>query len=162
MKRTLFFIFVLALNFIFSQDDKVTSSFTISDDVKILDEQLFYRNYFSEYKLNENWYFRAGIEERSNSNLLNSYTLMEFPLLFKYSLNNKLSVLFGPKVDVLKVDSEIGGVSLFSTFGLQYNFTEDFSIEGKVNYNLTNGEATNTNYLGSDFVVYKIGTKLRF
>ncbi|MEP1489498.1 MAG: hypothetical protein ABJK28_13840 [Algibacter sp.] len=87
MKSTLFSIVLLISNVIFSQEDKKTSSFTSTDDVNILDEPRFYRNYFSEYKLSENWFFRTGIEERSTNNLLNSYTLIEFPLLFKYSIN---------------------------------------------------------------------------
>lgn len=162
MKRTLLSIALLVSNIIFSQEDNTGNSFLISDDVKVLNEQLFYRNYFSEYKLNKNWVFKTGIEERSVSNLLNSYTLMEFPLLFKYSINDKLSVFFGPKIDVLKVDDGVSGASEFSTYGLQYNFLEDFSIAGKVNYNLSNGHATNTNYLGSDFGTYKLVTKFKF
>lgn len=161
MKTTLLFIVLLISNIIFSQVEK-TKSFSIVNEVKILDEQIFYRNYFSEYQLSENWIFRSGLEERSINNLLNSYTLIELPFLFKYSLNTKFSVLLGPKIDVLKSDSEASGVSLFSTFGLQYNLTEGFSIDAKVNYNLSNGNTTSTNYLGSDYMIYRLGTKLIF
>lgn len=61
MKRTLLSIALLVSNIISSQEDNTGNSFLIFDDVKVLNEQLFYRNYFSEYKLNKNWVFKTGI-----------------------------------------------------------------------------------------------------
>lgn len=105
------------------------------------------------------------MQERSNDNLENSYTLIEYPLLAKYHINDKFSVLFGPKINVLKENGNINldDISLFSKFGFQYDITEDFSVEGRGYYNVFQKPASNTiNYTTDDFVIYKIGAKLKF
>tara|TARA_R110002049_G_scaffold76250_1_gene196073 strand:- start:20713 stop:21219 length:507 start_codon:yes stop_codon:yes gene_type:complete len=167
--KILFISALLVSNLILSQEKSIEmDSFNITDDINILDEPRFYRNYFSEYNLNKNWFFRMEMQERSNDNYLINYTNIELPLLIKYKIGNKHSIFFGPNVNVLKIDGGIGSVSLFSTFGYQYNITEDFSVDARVDYNLMNKPTinimnpTNTTNSAGDFVIYRVGAKLKF
>ena len=168
MMRILFILIFLSFNLITSQEkNSEVDSFNIFNDVNILDTPRFYRSYFSEYYMNENWLFRLEMQERSQNNLINSYTITEYPLLLKRNLTHKHSILFGPKVNALRVNGAIEDVSLFSTFGYQYHVTEDFSVEARVDYKIKKGGInfinleSNSNNL-SDFVVYKVGAKLKF
>ncbi|ALJ04228.1 hypothetical protein APS56_03300 [Pseudalgibacter alginicilyticus] len=169
MRILLFILVILVSNLVISQEKLVeTSSFSITNDVNILDTPRFYRSYFSEYNLNKNWFLRLEMQEKSHNNLLNSYTNIEYPLLVRYNISNKHSVFFGPKINILKVDGGVSNVSLFSTFGYQYDITEDLSVDARVDYNLIKKESidianpTNTTNYGGDYVLYKVGAKLKF
>lgn len=164
MKRILCFYVLLISNLIISQEKKgATSSFVVTDDVSITSQPKFYRSYFSEYNLNENWFFRMEMQERSNSNIINSSTLIEYPLLAKYHISNKFSALFEPSINVLRVNGFTDDVSLFSNIGFQYNITEDLLVDGRVNLNLTKTAPSNSiNYGVSEYVLYKVGAKFKF
>ncbi len=167
MIRILFVSALLVSNLIISQERmNVTDSFSVTDDVNILDTPRFYGSYFSEYNVHNNWFFRMEMQERSHDNLINSKTLIEYPLLIKYRLNNNHSFLLGTKVNVLKINGSIDDVSLFYTFGYQYNITEDFSLEGRVDYNFKKSTTPNivnpTINSGGDYVLYRVGAKFKF
>ncbi len=69
MNKITFILFFISSYIVFSQEKRETNFFIESDDVNILNTPRFYRNYFSEYHLNENWFFRMEMLERSNNNL---------------------------------------------------------------------------------------------
>ncbi|MFI1771479.1 hypothetical protein [Thalassobellus citreus] len=100
--------------------------------------------------------------ERSNNNLLGSYTLIEHPLLAKYKISNKFSVLFGTKVDVLKTDGKIEDVSLHSTFGIQYEVSKSTLLEARFNYRLSNGASITPDYTFGSKTSFTVGSKIRF
>jgi hypothetical protein len=165
MMRILFISVLLVSALAISQEKLIeTDAFSILDDVDILDEPRFYRSYFSEYNLNNNLFFRLEMQEQSNGGFGNSHTLIEYPSLLKYNITNKHSILFGPKVNVFKVNGTVEDVSLFSTFGYQYNITEDLSVDARVNYKMKSEPiySTNNPTSFSDFVIYRVGAKLKF
>lgn len=158
--KNILLIIIICANTVISQEDKKTDSFTIINDVDILNTPRFYRSYFSEFNLNNNWLFRMEMLERNNNNLFSSYTLIEYPLLAKYKINNKFRILFGPKINIMKIDGNIDNVSIFSTFGVQYDINESFSLYGRTNLNLNPSQSLNNNYLNNS--IYEFGTKLKF
>ncbi|MDO5971359.1 hypothetical protein Q4Q35_16250 [Flavivirga aquimarina] len=162
-KLLVIIIFFIVLKPVLSQEERKADSFLITDEININDTPIFYSNYFSEFKINENLFFRLGREERSTNDLVNSYTVTEFPLLTKYFISNKFSVLFGPKVGLLRKNGSIetNATSLFSTFGFQYDITDDFSIYGGVNLRLTKKDPS-VNYSVGNNMIYKFGTRLKF
>tara|TARA_R110002049_G_scaffold296389_1_gene484436 strand:+ start:3946 stop:4437 length:492 start_codon:yes stop_codon:yes gene_type:complete len=162
IQKTTFILFLITSCIVFSQEKRETNSFVESDDVNILNTPRFYRNYFSEYHLNENWFFRMEMLERSNNNLIESYTLIEHPLLAKYKISNKLSVLFGTKVDVLKTDGKVDDVSLYSTFGIQYDVSKSTLLEARFNYRLSNGTSIIPDYTFGSKTSFMVGSKIKF
>ncbi|GAA3652003.1 hypothetical protein [Flavivirga jejuensis] len=156
------FFFIVSKT-VLSQEERKTDSFLITDEIEINDTPIFYSNYFSEFKINEDLFFRIGKEGRSTNDLINSYTVTEFPLLAKYFISNKFSVLFGPKIGVLRKNGfiETNATSLFSTFGFQYDITDDLSIYGGVNLRLTKKDPS-VNYSVGNNMIYKFGTRFKF
>ncbi len=166
MKNKLFVISILLIvsKPVLSQEERKTDSFLITDEVQVSGVPVSYSSYFSEFKLNKKDLFvRYGKEEISTIGFTNSYTVTEFPLLAKYFTNDKFSVLFGPKVGFLRKNGFMmpEGTSLFSTFGFQYDITEKFSIEGRINHMLTKKDPS-VNYSVGNNMIYKLGTRFKF
>ncbi|OEJ98446.1 hypothetical protein A8C32_04320 [Flavivirga aquatica] len=66
----------------------------------------------------------------------------------------------GPKLDILKINSIIEETALFSTLGLQYNITKEFSIEGRVNHMMSKKSSSPIIYRNN--MKYKLGTRFKF
>ncbi len=166
MKNKLFVVicFFIVSQPIICQEKRKTDSFLITDEVQISDVPVSYSNYFSEFNLNKkDLLIRYGKEEISTIAFTDSYTITEYPILAKYFVNDKFSVLFGPKVGFLRKNGIMvtEGTSLFSTFGFQYDITEKFSIEGRINHMLTKKDPT-VDYSVGNNMIYKLGTRFKF
>lgn len=157
--RVLLILALIISKSTFCQEKMAESSFGVSDDVEIKNAPRFYSNYFSEFKINTNLNLRIEMQQ---SNTIN-YILYEFPLLFKHNFNYRFSLLFGPKIDLLKNNQgKMEDVSLFSTLGAEYNLTNNFSLEGRFNQRLTKEKRLKKNFSGGLGGKYKFGAKLKF
>ncbi|NMH86063.1 hypothetical protein [Flavivirga algicola] len=163
MKKILLTNVLLASILMSSQEDKTSDSFTVLDDTKIEGELKSYSSYFSQFYLNENWLLRNEMEERITYGLDTGINILEYRILGKYLIDDKLSVLAGPKVNILKKNGNIENVSPFLTFGAQYNVTKEFSIFARYNQPIIK-DKTNTGISPSviNNINYRIGTRLKF
>ena len=162
MKQNLLIIIFFVFHQVQSQEQKELNAFGISDEVKIDGAPKLYSNYFSEYYINENWNFRAEMQENTLVNSNGVYSVHDFPFLAKYKITNKWGVLFGPKVRLFKSNGNIENAALLSTFRMQFEVTESFSLEGGINLNITPNNSGNTNYNLEDNMIYKFGGRLKF
>lgn len=142
--------------------EKETNSFGVSDEVKIEGAPKYYSNYFSEYYINENFYLRVELNEKTISNFNGVYSVFDFPFLAKHKITDKFSVLLGPKVRLFKGNGAIERLTLLSTFRIQYDVTESLSIEGGVNFNLTPNKLESDNYFLDDNMIYRLGGRFKF
>ena len=159
LNTTLFFFFFHLLQ---AQEKKEISSFSVSDEVKIEGVPNYYSNHFSEYHINKNWNFRFEMQEMTINDPNGTYSVFDSPFLAKYKMTNKLSVLFGPKIRLFKGNGEVENVSLLSTFGMQYDITKSFSIEGRVDFSLLPNNSNTINYNLDDNMIYKLGRRFKF
>ena|GEM_PF-4245313 len=89
------------------------------------------------------------------------YRVKEFPLLTKYFVSNKFSVLFGPKINILFQNGSIEEVTVSGTLGVKYDFNESFSMDARYNYYLNYNTRFNTN-LPTVAPILKLGDKFKF
>tara|TARA_R110002049_G_scaffold88627_5_gene223503 strand:- start:1403 stop:1897 length:495 start_codon:yes stop_codon:yes gene_type:complete len=153
---------LFSFNEVRAQEQREVSSFAVTDEVKIDNAPKYYSNFFSEYHINEHWNFRIEMQEITINDFSNFNSVFDFPFLVKHKMTNKFSVLFGPKIRVFKGNGEMENVSLLSTFGIQYDITKSFSIEGRVDFNLTPNNSETINYNLDNTMIYKLGGRLKF
>ncbi|MCL5129124.1 outer membrane protein [Algibacter sp. L4_22] len=163
MKQALLILCVIypAFFILNAQEKEKENSFVISDQVNINNEVLPFSNYFSEYRLNDNWVVRAENIETNFGGFGESYRIKEFPLLAKYSFTEKFSVLFGSTTNLLLKNGTVEDVSASGTLGVQYDFTESFLMEARFNYNLSNDSPFKQS-LPSTNSLFKLGAKYKF
>ncbi len=164
MKIILFAACLLFSMLISSQEDRTSDAFTHLDDKKIPGELKSYSSYFSQYYLSENWLLRSEMEERVTYGVYTGVNVLEYGILGKRLINDKLSVLFGPKINILKKNGTIEEVSPLLTIGEQYNVTKEFSIFARYNQPIIKTK-TNTNVSSPSAInniMYRIGTRLKF
>jgi opacity protein-like surface antigen len=87
-------------------------------------------------------YYKTTGENKSNGNQY-STSYVSLPLLFKYSIIDRLSVLAGPQFDLLiKSVQNVNGIrkditheteerSIYVVGGVEFNFTESLSIDAR-------------------------------
>ncbi|MWW23865.1 hypothetical protein [Algibacter lectus] len=136
-------------------------AFEITDDVNINNSVLPFSNYFSEYRISDNWNIRAENIETNFGGFNTNYKVKEFPILAKYSFTQKFSVMFGPITRLLLKNGVIEDVSTSGTLGVQYDFTESFLMEARLNYNLTDDAPFNSN-LPTTNSIFKLSGKYKF
>ncbi|WP_445735723.1 hypothetical protein [Mariniflexile sp.] len=118
-----------------------------------------YSNYFNEIKLNSHLYFKQDMQTRIGGD----YAVFEFPLLLKYNIAKKVSILIGPKIDLYtNTKGMLSRPSLYTTFGIQYDVDENFIIEAKFNYQLTDDMPFNNDYTFGSKNAFTLGSKFRF
>ncbi|MDB2462632.1 hypothetical protein N9W61_00815 [Algibacter sp.] len=154
-------LIIASLNIVLSQEDKTTTEYAISDEVNINNEVLPFSNYFSEYKLNENWVLRAENIETNFGGLGATYMVKDVPLLAKYNISEKFSVLFGPTLNLLLINGAVEDVTTSGTIGVQYDFTESFLMEARFNQNLSSETSLQTK-LPTTNSLLKLGAKYKF
>ncbi|WP_299885685.1 hypothetical protein [uncultured Lacinutrix sp.] len=141
-----------------AQEKNKTDSFGVNDEVEIENAPNFYAKRFSEYKLNDNWNLRVEMIQQS----VEGKTLFELPFLFKHNINNKLNIIIGPEINLLKEkDGNIEHTTFEGVFGLQYDATKNIQLDARFNYRINNNElpiqnhystgSRNTLNLGSRF-----------
>jgi hypothetical protein len=161
LKVTLLF-FILNVNSILCQENRIPESFGFSDDVTTeYDAPRSFINYFSEFSIDNNWFLRFEKQQTTLYSLTGSYSNLEYPFLTKYYMSDKFSILFGPQINIFLKDFDIENVSSSFTFGAQYNVNRKFSIEGRIN-NIMTKKIYNSNYNFGKGVNYKLGTRLKF
>lgn len=111
-------------------------SFEVSDGININNEVLPFSHYFSEYRINNNIVFRAENIETNFGGFNTNYRYKEVPLLFKYQFNNKVSTLLGPTINILLRNGSVEDISTSGPLGVQYDFSDSFLMEARLNYNL--------------------------
>ncbi len=164
MKIILFAAFLPVSMLMSSQEDRTSDAFSQLDDKKIPGELKSYSSYFSQYYLSENWLLRNEMEERVTYGVYTGVNVLEYGILGKRLINDKLSVLFGPKINILKKNGTIEEVSPLLTIGVQYNVTKEFSIFARYNQPIIKTK-TNTNVSSPpaiNNIMYRIGTRLKF
>ena len=118
-----------------------------------------YSNYFNDIRINSDLSFKQDMQTRIGGD----YTVFEFPLLLKYNITKKVSVLIGPKIDLYtNTKGLLSRPSVYGTFGVQYDVEENFIIEAKFNYQLTDEMPFNTDYTFGSKNSFTLGSKFRF
>jgi hypothetical protein len=119
----------------------------------------FYSKLFYEFEINENLNFRF---EKFKYNT-ERHALYEFPLLFKYNYKDKLNVLFGPRLDLLKSNAtgRYKNVSLYSVLGAEKEVTKHFSMEASFNYRLQGESPPPEFYSSGGRASFKFGSKIK-
>jgi len=161
MKQALLFITIFVSFQVQAQEEKEVNSFGVSDEVKIDGAPSIYSSYFSEYYINENWNFRAEMQQLNIINSFENQSIIDFPLLAKYKFSEKWSALFGPNIRLFKGLGNIENVELLSTFRTQYNINKTFSLEAGINLNLTTSNFQHKKNM-SDGMKYKLGGRFKF
>ncbi len=157
-KVSLVFIFI-TLAPVFSQENDSNESIETSEEVKIEKKSNYYKAYFTEIKFNSNWAFRQEMQTRIGAD----YTVIEFPLLFKYNTANNINFLVGPKIDLYKDHlGIINQASVYATFGIEYDVSESVLLEAKFNYRLTNEIPIKTDYTFGSKASFTLGSKVKF
>ena len=161
MKHFLLLAFIFQ-NIITAQEDKKTNNSFLSDTVSIEGEGGSFLNTFSEYRINDDWVFRAEHNAKRISGLGSGFSVFEFPMLAKYEISNKLNVLFGPKTNLFYINGNLDHISTFATFGLEYEVTNSLIIEGRMSLPLTNQENLSKYESIGIEPTYKLGTRFKF
>lgn len=157
------FIYAIAsISLLLAQKKEKINAFSFSDEVKIDNSFRFQSSYFSELKLNEDWSFRYEFYQTRVINGFSVSNLYEIPLLAKFYVNDKFSILAGSRFDVLKENGKIEYTGVLSTFGTQYNLNDNFIIESRFNYRLTKESPPEYHYSSGNRKSYKLGTKFKF
>lgn len=87
----------------------------------------FYAGVFAETRLSK----RIGIHYEMRYSKFKNNNFVEIPLLFKYYFNDNWNIFIGPRMDFLIDDREsINSFTPSAEFGVQYNFSKHFFIEG--------------------------------
>ncbi|MDN3664147.1 hypothetical protein ACFFU1_11130 [Algibacter miyuki] len=164
MKQILLFLCIIqqGLCALHAQDDQKTKTFGTGDNVNITGEVLPFGNYYSEYYINTDWAFRVENNIRNVGGFGTTYTIRNIPFLAKYKLDQNFSVLLGPKVKMFSIDGRIEDVSLFGTFGVQYDVNESFLMEARFDYNVGEGNSFKTNAPLRNDALFKLGAKYKF
>ena len=142
-------------------DKAKTESFGILDEVNINKEILPFSRYFSEYRINNNFVFRAENIETNFGGFNTNYRYKEVPLLFNYQFNTKFSTLFGTTTNILLRNGTVEDVSTSGTIGVKYDFSESFLMEARMNYNFNNHSPFKQN-LPSTNSLFNLGGKYKF
>lgn len=163
MIKYITFIFILLnFNFLISQENRETDSFHISDEVKTDYTPNYFSNYFSEYYIGKSLNLRLEMQQNTINDFSGTNSLVGYSFLAKQKLTDKLSVLFGPKINLLTLNGKIENITLLSTFGIQYDVNESFTLESRIDFNLTPKNSVNSIYNLGDGVFYKLGGRLKF
>lgn len=165
MKQNLLILYLISPTFFVlnaqENSSETQDAFVITDDVNITNTVLPFSNYFSEYRLNDNWIIRAENIETNFGGFSTNYRVKDFPLLAKYSFTEKFSVMFGPTTRLLLKNGIIEDVATSGTLGVQYDFTESFLMEARLNYNLTDDSPFKSN-LPTTNSIFKLSGKYKF
>ncbi len=153
----LFCFFSISL---FGQNKEETVSVNETSSLFTEKTSPFYSKFFSEFKINEHLNFRFEKHKYKTE----EHTLYEFPLLFKYNYKDKLNILFGPSLDVLKSNAtgRYENVSLYSVFGVEKAITKDFSMEASFNYRMQGESPPPEFYSSGERGSFKFGSKIKF
>lgn len=154
-------VLVACFNIVLAQEDKIADSYNISEEVNVNNQVLPFSNYFSEYTLSKNWILRAENLETNFGGLNTTYKVKQFPLLAKYSISDKFSALFGVTTNLILKNGAIEDVSTSATLGTQYEFTESFLMEARLNINL-NSDTPLQSKLPTTNSIFKLGAKYKF
>ncbi|MBP0905564.1 hypothetical protein ACFSKN_16815 [Mariniflexile gromovii] len=156
IKIAIIFILMLQSALLVAQQNDDNNNLEVSKDEN---KSNYYRAYFTEIKLNSNLAFRQEMNTRTGSD----YTVFEFPLLLKYNITKKVSLLMGPKID-LYTDGKgvMNSPSVYGTFGVQYDASENLLFEAMFNYRLTDDMPIQTDYTFGSKSAFKLGSKFRF
>ena len=131
---------------------------------KDINNYSFYGGFFSETRLSKKWSFQNELIY-SNSE---GYDFIEVPLLLKYHINEKWSAFAGPSLDFLVDNTEINTetipLGLSAVIGTQYNFSEKFFIEGRINLGMTKqiDYSLNDQFASFSRNTFRVGIGYRF
>lgn len=144
--------------YLLSQEFRQPQSYSLYDDITTPYEvPKNYAKYFSEYKINENLFFRIENHRTTFNSLTSETNLFEYPFFVKYYATKRLSFLVGPKLDVLEVDGTIQNISTSFGSGFLYEVNDNVSFDGVFNAPI-NGKNLNSAFGTS----YRLGTKVKF
>lgn len=144
---------------LFGQNKEETISVDKTNSLFTKETSLFYSKFFYEFKINEHLNFRFEKHKYNTE----EHVLYEFPLLLKYNYKDKLNLLFGPRLDVLKSNTtgRYKNVSLYSVFGIDKNVTKDFSMEASFNYRLQGKSPPPEFYSSGGRGSFKFGSNIK-
>lgn len=145
-------------SYLLSQESRQPQSYTLYDEITIpYEAPRNYAKYFSEYKINDNLFFRIENHRTTFNSLTSETNFFEYPLLAKYYITKNLSFLGGPKLNILEVDGTIKNISTSFSSGFIYEVNDNMYFDGVFNAPI-NGKDLNS-ALG---VSYRLGTKVKF
>lgn len=108
-----------------------------------LRESSLYFGGFMETRLSEKWSFQVELniimDDTAFKDLIN--TEFETPLLFKYRLNEKVSLYAGPQIDNYLLKSHVS-FQLSGVIGTQINLSKKFFIDARYNFRFPNGNVS--------------------
>ena len=92
-----------------------------------------------------------------------TYSKLEFPVLFKYNLMDKVSLLVGGNLTIMN-NGITGKVSdaIYGTFGIEYEVRENMLLEARMNYKLYGKDIIITDFASGSEPSFTIGSKLKF
>jgi hypothetical protein len=152
-------IIFITLAPVFSQEEGLNKDLEVSTNLITNNNASYYKAYFTEIRLNSNWVFRQEMQTRVGAD----YTVVEFPLLFKYNAAKNINFVVGPKIDLYKDHlGIINQASVYATFGIEYDVSESVLLEAKFNYRLTNEIPIKTDYTFGSKASFTLGSKVKF
>lgn len=145
-------------SYLLSQESRQPQSYTLYDEITIPYEiPRNYAKYFSEYKINDNLFFRIENHRTTFNSLTSETNLFEYPLLAKYYITKNLSFLGGPKLNILEVDGTIQNISTSFSSGFIYEVNDNMYFDGVFNAPINRKDLNSA--LGAS---YRLGTKVKF
>lgn len=141
--------------YLFSQEKREVESSILTDNTPSI-----YSNYFLEFKINDNW----NLKLENHTYSFKKHTLYEFPLLFKYKFKDKVSLLLGPKLDLLKnnTSGRYTDVYLYSSLGVEKEVLKNISIQGLYNYRVKGESPPSEFYSSGSRNSVKVTSKIKF
>ncbi|QQY81709.1 hypothetical protein JJL45_12350 [Tamlana sp. s12] len=150
MKTQIITIFILSTMNLVAQ--------TNINEKQTKDSKVEKSSFFNQYKLNDDW---AIIGERE-SRVETDYSVYEFPLLLKYKVTEKLSLLIGSKINLYNDINGVGIPTASGVLGVQYDASENLLFEAKFNQRFTGEIPMEKDYTFGSKQSFTLGSKLRF
>ncbi|CAH8294302.1 hypothetical protein EV196_108222 [Mariniflexile fucanivorans] len=158
IKTTILLIITLH-NLVVAQQNEENNNIKVVEDNEVKSESNYYKAYFSEIKINSNLTF----QQERNIRVESDYTVFEFPLLLKYNITKKVSLLAGPKIDLYTDKFGLtGGPVVNLTVGIDYEVNDSFLMEARFNFRPHDDIPIQTDYTFGSNTFMTLGSKFRF